>query len=585
MKKHFFFIIFFFVLFSAGPVCAAEMINVLPSPSDPQAPYMGYYKTRIPADFPGIAKQAYPDWLPDLIRKQKNANLMIQYGYPMPFNVSDINEMNKKLLTAFTEKTPEAEREITDIFFRLMQCYPQKDMCLETIPDDLTKYLPLNEQEKQEYAPPPKTYASLPRPENTDDTAMMRVYYDLILLKKLKQKSETALDRATSHSFDDSVSHVTLTGAEAEKRQYEDYDDYVPAVNMASGMERYIKAHQDRKEDLISAVTPEPLKEVLSSLPMTAPVSALCLRIKEDKPYEKLEKNIRYTDREGNRYEFSHNDDRMTEEQPFYFVTVNGKKENGRLSERYLPQYPSPVGFFEYQGDVFLTASRDKAQYKIFKFDPEAYFFEPVCILSADMTDYKVKAKEQDEPLCRKVIRKEYDIYPEKPLTQKMTPVQLKNFFAAECTGPDDAAREKCVEEKMHDIRDRTGVFADYNNDGKEDILVPFDSFVTVFGAYDPETGKTVPLIKGLEKTDGGMQNADGYFISETGKQHIIRIDGSDYLLTTSDYQWDDLKKSLYDYGNDWRTAPSSLYRLTAMPDGTDSAAHICTFTPSGKYN
>lgn len=584
MKTPFFYFILFFVLFSAKTACAAEMINVLPDPADPAAPYRNYYKARLPRDFPEIAGQAYPDWLPLLIRKQKNANLMIERGFPMPFKVSDINEENEKLLEAFSKKTPEAEREIKDIYFRLIQCYPEKDKCLAAVPDDMTQYLRLNDQEKQEYAAPRKTYASIPRPENTDDTEMMRVYYDLILLKKLKQRSENALDRAASHTFDDSVSYITLTAAEAERRQYEDYDDYVPVVNMDSGMEHYIKNHQNSTEDIISAVSSGPLKEVLSALPMTAPVSALCQRIKEDKPYEKLEKNIRHTDQEGNRYEFSYNNDRMIEDEPFYFVTVNGKKENGRLSERYLPQYPAPSGFFEYQSDIFLTASRDKAQLKIFKFDPEAYFFQPVCILSADMTDYQIETEEADKPLCRKVLRKEYDIYPEKPLTQKMTAEQLKKFFAAECDGQNADAKEKCAVQKMQDIRDRTGIFADYNNNGKEDILVQKGDIITMLNAYDPETGKTIPLIQGMERTDGGIKNADGYFISETGRQQIIKIDGSDYLLTTYDYQWDDLKKSVYDYGNDWRTAPASLYRINAMPDGTDKARHICTFTPSGKY-
>lgn len=579
MKNRFFFFIFAFVLFSAGTACAAEKIKVLPAPSDPAAPYKAYYKARIPDAFARTDRHAYPDWLPDLIRKQKNANLMIERGFSMPFKVSDINEENEKLLKAFAKKTPEAEREITDIYFRLMQCYPQKDRCLEKIPNDITKYLSLNEREKQEYALQ-KTYALIPRPENPDDTEMMRVYYDLILLKKLKQRASNALDRAASHTFDDSVTYLTLTAAEAEKRHNEDYDDYVPAVNLNSSLEKYIERHSNRKESLIPAVSPEPVKAVLSAMPMTAPVSALCLKIKQDKPYENLEKNIVYKDMEGNQYEFSFNNDRMIEEQPYYFVTINKKRKNDRLSERYLPSYPSPVGFFEYQGSLFLAAFRDKAQYKIFKFDPEAYFFEPVCILSADMTDFNVKAREPDAPLCRKVIRKEYDVYPEKPLTQKMTADGMKKLFASQCGEKDAAAQEKCINDKMYNFRDAAGVFADYNNDGKEDVLLD----ARTLHACNPETGKTVPIIKGLEETTDGMKNADGYFIAENGKQHIIRIDGSNYLLTTNDYQWDDLKKSIYDYANDWRTAPENLYRITVMPDGTDKAVHVCTFTPSGNY-
>ena len=71
-----FFCFIFFISFSAN---AAELINVLPEVTESQTLYSTY--KRMSSIVPFIPQ------LNEIILKQKNANILITRGFPMPFKV------------------------------------------------------------------------------------------------------------------------------------------------------------------------------------------------------------------------------------------------------------------------------------------------------------------------------------------------------------------------------------------------------------------------------------------------------------------------------------------------------------------
>lgn len=530
-----------FLVFSCFPAHAANMITVLPEPTDPDAPYAALNKINggsIP----------FADYLNRLILKQKNANILIARGFPVPFDIAKVNAANRELLTAFAKgQSDTSMAEIRKLFFRFIQCYPDKEICMETIPEDLSKYLTLSETEKNTLPAAHKQERVRPLPvrplsENADDEDKRR-FYDLILLNRLKKKANEALNRQASHSFDDSVLYQTLSAGDALRRHNETYENLLPAVNTKGG-------------DI--ATTEAEIKKTLSALPMNINTSALCLSIREDKPFKALQKKISYTAANSTTYTFTLNTGRMIDEAPFYFIFLNGTKQNdNRLSERFLLPYSFPAGFFEYKNRIFLTFSDGEEEQKIYEFDPAVYAFLPVCMLNKDMTVFHIDATKENMPLCRRITRKEYNLYPEKPLSQKLTATQLKDFFALECP-PEN---QTCINEQMYNFRDKTGIFADYDNNGTDDILYEKDQRLFV---YLPEQQTSAVLIKTPDEE----------------RQQIVQIDNQNYLLTTKEYKLNNPKKP-FDEEYSWQSIPKDLYKIA----NGNKPERICSFTPTGEYH
>ena len=541
MFKLFFFFIFF--CFSAH---AADRITVLPEPTDPAAPYTAFRK-------PYNNSAPFADYLNSLILKQKNANILIARGFPMPFDVADVNAANQELLAAYAKgRSNASSEEIRKLFFRFIQCYPDKKICMENIPDDLSKYLTLSEAEKNILPAAQKSVPALPVPPLPENSSIQekQLFYDRILLNRLKEKAGEALDRGTSHSFDNSVLHQTLTAGDAMRRQYEEYQNFLPAVHINK-----IKNTVDIDENIME--TEIAIREVLSTLPMDINRSALCLSIRNDKPFEQNKQKISYTAPDSTTYTFE-TAGRRTDDDQFYFISINGtRQDDERISERFLWHLPSMSGFFEYKNHIFLTMSLGQAEKRIFQFDPSVYAFLPVCMLNKDMTVFHIDATEENIPLCRRVTRKEYNVYPKKPLSQGLNAAQLQAFFKLQCP-PEN---KTCVTEEMYNFRDRTGVFADYDNDGKNDILHDRDQRLFV---YLPEQQKSTLLLE----TPGEEQ------------QQIVQIDNQNYLLTTKEYKLNDPKKTLYETDTLWQSVPKDLYKIA----NGKAPERICSFTPAGEY-
>lgn len=530
---------FFFFLFFYFPAYAADTLTVLPEPTDPAAPYAAFKKTH-------NGSVLFADYLNSLILKQKNANILIARGFPMPFKTAAVNAASQELLTAFAKgQSASSTEEIRKLFFRFIQCYPDKEICMEKIPDDLSRYLILSEAEKNTLPAAQKRVRVLPVPPLPENGNVQekQLFYDRILLNRLKEKANEALDREASHSFDNSVLYQTLPAGDALRRRNETYDDLLPAVNTSGN------SQEIQKE----------IKKTLSALPMNISTSALCLSVREDKPFKNLQKKISYTAPDSTAYTFEINAKRMIDEQPFYFISLNGAEQNdNHLSERFLPDYSFPAGFFEYKNRIFLTLSGGEEEQKIFEFDPAVYAFLPVCMLNKDMTVYHIDAAKENMPLCRRIARKEYEVYPEKPLSQKLSTAQLKTFFASECP-PDNQA---CIDEKMYNFRDRTGFFADYDNNGKDDIL-HYRGYSRL-AVYSPEQQTSAVLIE----------------TPEDESQQIVQIGDQNYLLTTKEYKLNDPKKTLYEVKYSWQSIPKDLYKIV----NGSSPERICSFIPDGEY-
>ncbi len=533
MLKLFCFI--FFISFSAN---AAELINVLPEVTESQTLYSTY--KRMGSIVP------FTPQLNEIILKQKNANILITRGFPMPFKVSDINAANQELLNAEQSKmTPKA---IKALFSRFIQCYPDKKICMENIPDDLSKYLTLSEAEKNILPAAQKRVPLLPvppLPENAD-IREKKIFYNRLLLNRLKEKADEALDREDWRRSDNSVLHQTLTAGDVLRRHNETYQNLLPAVNI------------NKAEDIVK--TEIAIKEVLSTLPMDINRSALCLSFREDKPFKVLQNKISYIAPDSKEYMFKINTEAVTGDDPYYLIFINGTEQNDdRLSERFLPPYSFPAGFFEYKNRIFLTFSDGEEEQKIYEFDPDVYAFLPVCMLNKDMTVFHINAAKENMPLCRRIARKEYNVYPKKPLSQELTAAQLQAFFKLQCP-PENKA---CVAEKMYNFRDGTGVFADYDNDGGKDILYYQDGY-SLLAVYSPEQQKSAVLIKTPDEE----------------RQQIVQIDDQNYLLTTKEYKLNNPKKP-FDEEYSWQSIPKDLYKIA----NGKAPERICSFTPAGEYH
>lgn len=536
MFKLFFFFIFF--CFSAH---AADRITVLPEPTDPAAPYTAFRK-------PYNNSAPFADYLNRLILKQKNANILIARGFPVPFDIADVNAANQELLAAYAKgRSNASSEEIRKLFFRFIQCYPDKKICMENIPDDLSKYLILTEAEKNILPAAQKRVSALPVPPLPENSGVRekQLFYDRILLNRLKEKADEALDREASHSFDNSVLHQTLTAGDTMRRHNETYENLLPAVN-SKGKDA---------ADMQTAI-----KETLSALPMNVGTSALCQSFREDKLFETLQNKISYTAPDSTEYTFAINAERMIEDQPYYLIFINGTKQNDdRLSERFLPPYSFPAGFFEYKNRIFLTFSDGEEEQKIYEFDPSVYAFLPVCMLNKDMTVFHIDATEENIPLCRRVTRKEYNVYPKKPLSQGLNAAQLQAFFKLQCP-PEN---KTCVAEKMYNFRDETGVFADYDNNGGKDILYYQDGY-SLLAVYSPEQQNSIALLETPDEE----------------RQQIVQIDDQNYLLTTKEYKLNNPKKP-FDEEYSWQSIPKDLYKIA----NGKAPERICSFTPIGEYH
>lgn len=524
-----FFCFIFFISFSAN---AAELINVLPEVTESQTLYSTY--RRMSSIVPFIPQ------LNEIILKQKNANILITRGFPMPFKVSDINAANQELLNAEQSKmTPKA---IKTLFSRFIQCYPDKKLCMEDIPDDLSKYLTLSEAEKNILSATQKQKKPSSSPvrflsEDADFEEKLR-FYDRLILARLRKIANEVLE-SSEYSFDDSI--LTMS---AEEELHRHNIDYQALINQYPS---------DEKIHLATL-------EALSTLPTDVSRSALCLSIRDDKPFKQNKYKISYTAPDSTTYTFE-SVDRKTDDDPFYVISINGTRQNDeRLSERFLLDIFSMHGFFEYKNHVFLTMSRGylgQEEKRIFQFDPTVYAFLPVCMLNKDMTVFHIDAAKEDMPLCRRITRKEYNVYLKKPLTKKLTAAQLKDFFALECP-PEN---QTCINEQMYNFRDKTGIFADYDNNGTDDILYEKDQRLFV---YLPEQQKSTLLIETPEKE----------------RQQIIQIDNQNYLLTTEDYRLNTSKSPL-DESFTWQSFPKNLYKIV----NGKAPEQICSFTPIGEYH
>lgn len=528
-----FFCFIFFISFSAN---AAELINVLPEVTESQTLYSTY--KRMSSIVPFIPQ------LNEIILKQKNANILITRGFPMPFKVSDINAANQELLNAEQSKmTPKA---IKTLFSRFIQCYPDKKLCMKNIPDDLSKYLTLSEAEKNTLPAAQKRVPLLPVPPLPENANIRdkKIFYNRLLLNRLKEKANKALDKKDWRS-DNSVSHQTLTAGDVLRRRNETYQNLLPAVNV------------NNAENIVK--TEIAIKEVLSTLPMDINRSALCLSFREDKPFKVLQNKISYIAPDSKEYMFKINTEAGTDDDPYYFIFINGTEQNDdRLSERFLPPYSFPAGFFEYKKRIFLTFSDGEEEQKIYEFDPAVYAFLPVCMLNKDMTVFHIDATKENMPLCRRIVRKEYNVYPEKPLSLELNATQLQAFFKLQCP-PENIT---CVTEKMYNFLDNAGVFADYDNNGKKDILYYSDGY-SLLAVYSPEQQTSAVLIKTPDEE----------------RQQIVQIDNQNYLLTTKEYKLNNPKKP-FDEEYSWQSIPKDLYKIA----NGNKPERICSFIANGEY-
>ena len=220
---------------------------------------------------------------------------------------------------------------------------------------------------------------------------------------------------------------------------------------------------------------------------------------------------------------------------------------------------------FEYDGTLYAVFSKNRDMF-LFKFDDEQ--FKGICHFQYVQTGTVLEYGEKNS-LCQNILDKKYLKYAPEPLKNliKEDDIQKIDFPESDLNGLYFA-----ISHYNHQ-----GVKADYNNDGKKDLLIKtsYDMECTnhscggypfidggerryAFRVYAPATHITKDIVSGAFPNEFPFNH--DYGLAGKEYQEIINTDGKNYLLTSNE------------------DAPVRLDEITTLPDGTNKTERLCSF-------
>ena len=233
---------------------------------------------------------------------------------------------------------------------------------------------------------------------------------------------------------------------------------------------------------------------------------------------------------------------------------------------------------FEYDGDLYAVypdrnlnfVYPETNEIAVFKFDDEK--FKGICHFKRTFVKTDLERGKTPD-LCKKILDKKYTKTVSEPLRNLMTDDEMQKIVFSQIHS--DGVRFQILHHGYQGTR------ADYNNDGKTELLIDttydmecynffcgeYTSFADggekrAFRAYIPETHTTVDISSGA--LPDRLPFRDGYDLFDGEYQEIVAVDGKNYLLTSN------------------RDHPRRLDEITTLPDGTNKTERLCSF--QGQY-
>ena len=249
--------------------------------------------------------------------------------------------------------------------------------------------------------------------------------------------------------------------------------------------------------------------------------------------------------------------------------------------------------FFRHYGQLYYADSDyEDTDFAVFEFDTAAGIFKDACRFTSTVAGW-VPEKGKDNPVCQAVADKKYQTRETAPMIAVVPAEEYKNFKTMTCRNAEAEYKKAkrtfsfdgCLNSDASpsfELASETtgtgvGLKVDYNNDGKEEVLMGARYASgsgagcghTLFRIYDSPDAPTRLITNG--KQDDiyfhGGNTGDGYEIScNGGKQEIVTVEGKNYLLTTD------------------KTGPQRLDMIATQADGTNKIEQLCSFIPKKEY-
>ena len=332
-----------------------------------------------------------------------------------------------------------------------------------------------------------------------------------------------------------------------------------------------------------SNVCPECIREIVgreyTESPVTAADSEDCRIILESNKFADRQDKIVFKDGKGSVFEFT----------TFYSGWENLPETEMKVRQEkapvqsavakpvYFPKWQMErIGYFELNGKLYASDSDpDAKKFSIFEFVPEHRFFKDVCTLSSNSVKLETVFG-QEEPVCQKIVKKEYTPFSFVPLNTVMGNDYTK-FHQQMCNVSAELGGETegqtCAPGKEYILakNSKGGVMGgriDYNNDQNSEYIVQTSyespqcrySYLRV---YDPDVRDTKLITTGKVGDVYPENNGTGDYSVPCagGTQSIVLIDGIYYLLTSN------------------ADGPERLDEVFMNQDGSNSIDHYCSFS------
>ena len=316
------------------------------------------------------------------------------------------------------------------------------------------------------------------------------------------------------------------------------------------------KLYLSERNEVCTACVREIVSKEYKESPVTAADSKSCQAVLQAGKFEGRQDKITFKSKNGIVYDFTtfYSGIENKPEMEMKVRSENEQPAQAVVKAVYFPMWqPDNIGYFELDGKLYASNSdSDAKRFSIFEFVPEHLFFKDVCTISSDSVKLITIFGEQ-EPVCEKIIKKEYKTYPVVNMKNLMKEAytayhQQMCAVSAQQEGKSDKSVQSCIAQKngadyllaKNSRGGAAGNKIDYNNDQNSEYIVQAvyntpQCRYTYLRVYDPNIQQTRLITSGQA---GGVYPEepfeDVYAVPCSGEQSIVAVDGVNYLLTLS---------------------------------------------------
>ncbi|MDR2901520.1 MAG: hypothetical protein LBU87_00220 [Lactobacillales bacterium] len=272
-------------------------------------------------------------------------------------------------------------------------------------------------------------------------------------------------------------------------------------------------------------------------------------------------------------------------------IDPNTQKEKD-LKVEFVEKKPGKISYFQENGKLYqINTNAVNTYFNISEFDPAHNFMKDACFIFSAPADYDIESDPKDLPVCQNVTQGKYALYGRQFVKDLMTDTEFKEYQKHMCTiamrmnDPVTSNEEKTKKEQMWTnclnikntlrfplkanrnsmfVEESVGGFEgyklDYNNDGKDDIVL---SGFYALGIY---FGCNAEILYAYDKNiKTHIETVSKKFKCRDGEQRLIKIGNKNYVLLM---QFD---------------MPNKLFEIT-FDNGQNQEKQICAFTPKLNY-